>query len=93
MRKTLAEYALSMNHAVQVLEREDCEKMGMGLYLGVAECSALPPKFIHLTYTPEGQMPSPHPLATLQQLHMHACQHLQPMAHTGPLQVLAMEPR
>ena len=39
---------------VQVLEREECEKLGMGLYLGVAECSALPPKFIHLTYTPSG---------------------------------------
>ena len=39
---------------VQVLEREDCEKMNMGLYLGVSECSALPPKFIHLTYSPSG---------------------------------------
>ena len=38
----------------QILEREDCEKMGMGCYLGVAECSELPPKFIHLTYRPKG---------------------------------------
>ena len=38
----------------QVLEKADCEKLGMGLYLGVSECSDLPPKFIHLTYTPPG---------------------------------------
>lgn len=39
---------------LEVLEREDCEKLGMGLYLGVAECAESPPKFIHLTYTPPG---------------------------------------
>lgn len=35
-----------------VLEREDCEKLGMGCYLAVARGSAQPPKFIHLQYTP-----------------------------------------
>lgn len=40
--------------APQVLEKADCEKLGMGLYLGVAEASQEPPKFIHLTYTPQG---------------------------------------
>ncbi|KAK9806577.1 hypothetical protein WJX73_003958 [Symbiochloris irregularis] len=39
---------------LEVLEREQCEELGMGLYLGVAECSATPPKFIHLTYAPPG---------------------------------------
>ncbi len=39
---------------LQVLEKEQCEALGMGLYLGVAEASAEPPKFIHLTYTPPG---------------------------------------
>ena len=34
-----------------MLEKEDCEKLGMGLYLGVANGSISPPKFIHLTYT------------------------------------------
>ena len=32
------------------LEREDVEKLGMGAYLGVAQGSHQPPKFIHLTY-------------------------------------------
>ena len=37
---------------LEVLEREDCEKLKMGAYLGVAQASDLPPKFIHLTYRP-----------------------------------------
>ena len=40
--------------SLTVLEKEDCEKLGMGCYLGVAECSDLPPKFIHLVYKPPG---------------------------------------
>lgn len=42
---------------VQVLEKAECEALGMGLYLGVAEASGEPPKFIHLTYTPQGEPP------------------------------------
>lgn len=38
---------------LEVLEREDCEKLKMGCYLGVAQGSAKPPKFIHLTYKPK----------------------------------------
>jgi leucyl aminopeptidase len=45
-----AEYGL----AIEILEREDCEKLGMGAFLGVAQASDLPPKFVHLTYKPEG---------------------------------------
>jgi leucyl aminopeptidase len=41
---------------LEVLERADCERLGMGLFLGVAEASAEPPKFIHLTYRPEGEV-------------------------------------
>jgi len=39
---------------LKVLEREECEALGMGAYLGVAQGSfhTTPPKFIHLTYTP-----------------------------------------
>ena len=37
-----------------MLEREQCEEIGMGAYLGVALASDLPPKFIHLTYSPGG---------------------------------------
>jgi leucyl aminopeptidase len=37
---------------LRVYEREECRKMGMGAFLGVAQGSQEPPKFIHLTYTP-----------------------------------------
>jgi leucyl aminopeptidase len=40
----------------KVLEREDCAKLGMGAFLGVAQGSEQPPKFIHLTYTPPGRV-------------------------------------
>lgn len=48
--------AIAQEHglAVEILEREECEKLGMGAFLGVAQASDLPPKFIHLTYKPEG---------------------------------------
>ncbi|MCT0225868.1 leucyl aminopeptidase [Synechococcus sp. CS-1328] len=39
---------------LKVLERSDCQALGMGAYLGVAQGSDLPPKFIHLTIRPEG---------------------------------------
>lgn len=55
---TLAETAsaIAQDHGLEleILEREDCEKLGMGAYLGVAQASDLPPKFIHLTYKPAG---------------------------------------
>ncbi len=55
---TLAEtaQAIAKDYGLQVeiLEKEDCEKLGMGAFLGVAQASELPPKFIHLTYKPEG---------------------------------------
>ncbi|MBI4783827.1 MAG: leucyl aminopeptidase [Oscillatoriophycideae cyanobacterium NC_groundwater_1537_Pr4_S-0.65um_50_18] len=44
------EYGLEL----QILEKADCEKLGMGAFLGVAQASELPPKFIHLTYRPVG---------------------------------------
>jgi leucyl aminopeptidase len=41
---------------LKVLERDDCAKLGMGAFLGVAQGSPdQPPKFIHLTYTPSGR--------------------------------------
>ena len=33
---------------IQILEQAECEKLGMGAFLGVAQASDLPPKFIHL---------------------------------------------
>ena len=39
---------------VEVLDRDACEALGMGAFLGVAQASDLPPQFIHLTYKPSG---------------------------------------
>jgi leucyl aminopeptidase len=50
-----AEIAREYGMELKVLEREDCEALGMGAYLGVAQGSDLPPKFIHLTYRPAGE--------------------------------------
>ena len=47
--KIASEYGLSL----EILEKEDCEELGMGAFLGVAQASDLPPKFIHLTYKPQ----------------------------------------
>ncbi|NET02389.1 MAG: leucyl aminopeptidase [Sphaerospermopsis sp. SIO1G1] len=53
---TMAEtaQAIAQEHGLElkILEKEDCEKLGMGAYLGVAQASDLPPKFVHLTYKP-----------------------------------------
>jgi leucyl aminopeptidase len=50
MAENLAsEYGLELT----ILEQEDCEKLGMGAFLGVAKASDLPPKFIHLVYKPQ----------------------------------------
>ncbi|MDA1256285.1 MAG: leucyl aminopeptidase [Chloroflexi bacterium] len=35
---------------IEILERADCEALGMGAYVGVALGSHQPPKFIHMTY-------------------------------------------
>ncbi|MBE9010787.1 leucyl aminopeptidase [Pseudanabaenaceae cyanobacterium LEGE 13415] len=55
---TMAETALAIANEygldIQILEKEDCEKLGMGAFLGVAQASDLPPKFIHITYRPQG---------------------------------------
>ena len=40
--------------SLEVLEKQQCKDMNMGLYLGVSECSDEPPKFIHLTYRSPG---------------------------------------
>ncbi|MBD2136259.1 leucyl aminopeptidase [Anabaena sp. FACHB-1237] len=52
MAETAQTIAQEYGLELQILEREDCEKLGMGAFLGVAQASELPPKFIHLTYKP-----------------------------------------
>jgi len=55
MAETAQSLAAECGLTLEILEREDCEKLGMGAFLGVAQASDLPPKFIHLIYKPEGQ--------------------------------------
>ncbi|MDJ0743288.1 MAG: leucyl aminopeptidase [Xenococcaceae cyanobacterium MO_167.B27] len=56
MAETAQQIATEYGLEIEILEQADCEKFeqGMGAYLGVAKASDLPPKFIHLTYKPEG---------------------------------------
>ncbi|MBM5809696.1 MAG: leucyl aminopeptidase [Cyanobacteria bacterium M_surface_9_m1_291] len=51
---TAARIAQDHGLELKLLERADCEALGMGAYLGVAQGSVLPPKFIHLIYRPSG---------------------------------------
>lgn len=44
------------NLAIDVLGREECKKLGMGCYLAVTQGSIREPQFIHMTYTPEGDV-------------------------------------
>ena len=55
LAKTAVDIAKGARLGVKVLERAECEKLGMGAFLGVAAGSEQPPKFIHLTYTPTGK--------------------------------------
>lgn len=54
MAETAQQIASEHGLQVEILEREECERLGMGAFLGVAQASDLPPKFIHLTYKPDG---------------------------------------
>jgi len=52
---TAAAIASEFGLELKVLERADCETLGMGSYLAVAQGSDLAPKFIHLIYRPSGE--------------------------------------
>jgi leucyl aminopeptidase len=54
LAETAQQIAQEYGLRLEVLEQADCETLGMGAFLGVAQASDLPPKFIHLTYTPAG---------------------------------------
>ncbi|NJL84041.1 MAG: leucyl aminopeptidase [Chloroflexaceae bacterium] len=49
-----AEIAAEYGLEAEILDGEACEKLGMGAFLGVAQASEIPPRFIHLTYKPTG---------------------------------------
>jgi leucyl aminopeptidase len=46
------EVAKDARLTLQIYDRAECERMGMGAFLGVAAGSEQPPRFIHLTYAP-----------------------------------------
>jgi hypothetical protein len=48
------EWARPVSASVEVLDRDACRKLGMGLFLAVAQGSAEEPRFIHLTWKPPG---------------------------------------
>lgn len=54
LAETAAEIAQEHSIEVEILDQAECEKLGMGAFLGVSQASDLPPKFIHLTYKPAG---------------------------------------
>ncbi len=54
MAVTAEELAKDYGFTLKILEQAECEALGMGAFLGVAQASEMPPKFIHLTYTPTG---------------------------------------
>ncbi|GAB1538947.1 leucyl aminopeptidase [Scytonema sp. NUACC21] len=54
MAETATDIASEHGLQLEILEQEDCEKLGMGAFLAVGKASDLPSKFIHLTYKPEG---------------------------------------
>jgi leucyl aminopeptidase len=53
MAETAQAIASDYGMEIEILEQADCEKLGMGAFLAVAQGSEIPPKFIHLTYKPE----------------------------------------
>jgi len=52
LAKVAAQIAKAGRLKLRVYDRAACRRMGMGAYLGVAQGSEEPPRFIHLTYTP-----------------------------------------
>ena len=53
LAKTAVELSKKHHLELNILEKEDCERLGMGAYLSVAQGSDAPPKFIHLCYKPQ----------------------------------------
>jgi leucyl aminopeptidase len=54
LAETAAQIAQASGLTLEVLEKEQCEALGMGAFLCVGQASDMPPKFIHLTYKPQG---------------------------------------
>jgi leucyl aminopeptidase len=55
LAETAQEIAKAGGLRAHILDRQACERMGMGSFLGVNRGSTEPPAFIHLTYRPKGR--------------------------------------
>jgi leucyl aminopeptidase len=55
LAKVATEIAREAKLKLRIFDRDECRKLGMGAFLGVAAGSEQPPKFIHLTYAPVGR--------------------------------------
>ncbi len=55
LAEAAGEIARAGGLTLEVLDRAQCRKLGMGAFLGVAAGSEQPPKFIHLSWTPAGR--------------------------------------
>jgi leucyl aminopeptidase len=55
LAQVAGELARAGGLTLQVLDRAECRKLGMGAFLGVAAGSEQPPRFIHLAWTPAGR--------------------------------------
>jgi leucyl aminopeptidase len=55
LAQVAGEIARTDGLTLEVLDRAECKKLGMGAFLGVSAGSEQPPKFIHLTWTPTGR--------------------------------------
>ena len=52
LAKVACEIAVEHGLKVKIRNRAECEKLGMGLYLAVAQGAAREPRFIHMQYEP-----------------------------------------
>ncbi|WP_342265190.1 leucyl aminopeptidase [Cardinium endosymbiont of Philonthus spinipes] len=57
LAETATELAQRHHLTLNILEKEDCARLGMGAYLSVTQGSSQPPKFIHLCYKPKSPNP------------------------------------
>jgi leucyl aminopeptidase len=55
LAKVATEIARQAKLKLRIFDRDECRKLGMGAFLGVAAGSEQPPKFIHLTYAPSSR--------------------------------------
>ncbi|KAH7647659.1 leucine aminopeptidase of possible plant or bacterial origin [Cryptosporidium bovis] len=56
MAAEVVKMAKSVGLETKILQQSECEKLGMGAYLAVAQGSKSPPQFVHLTYKPNGEI-------------------------------------